>query len=196
MKIIAASDEKDLLVKLREGDKHAFHAVYNLYADRLSGKLIHLLRSEELAEDILQDMFVKVWEMRDNIDPDQNFAALLYKMAANMSKNIFRRNLYDELMRSQIGHDNAYNPIEDSINKSGAKTLLDSALSKLTPRQREVYILHKLEGRSYEEISTLLKISSSAINHHIQEASKQLKSLLKKHHLHILIPVLAALFKK
>ena len=114
------SNEQQLLVKLRDGDAVAFQHIYTIYAPRLTGKLMQLLRSEELAEDVLQDIFVKIWEIRTTIDLEQNFAAFLYKMAANRSKNVFRRNLYDELMRNQIGQDTGYNPIEDAMNESEA----------------------------------------------------------------------------
>jgi len=190
------SNEQQLLVNLRDGDSGAFSSLYAIYAPRLSVKLLQLLRSEELAEDILQDIFIKIWEVRETIDPDQNFAAFLYKMAANRSKNVFRRNLYDENMRNELGKDLGYDPIENAINESDTKKILDLAMSKLTPRQREVYTLHKLEGLSYQEISERLKISASAINHHIQEATKQLKIALKSYRFDILIVLLPVFLKK
>jgi RNA polymerase sigma factor (sigma-70 family) len=85
-------NERELLLQLRNGDYHAFKKIYEIYAGRLSYKLLQLLQSEELAEDILQDIFVKVWEIRDTINPDLGFGALLYKMASNLSKNEYRRN--------------------------------------------------------------------------------------------------------
>lgn len=190
------SNEQQLLVDLRDGDAKAFHSIYTIYAPRLTGKLIQLLRSEELAEDVLQDIFVKIWEIRETIDPEQNFVAFLYKMAANRSKNVFRRNLYDENMRNELGKDLGYDPIENATNESDTKRILDLAMSKLTPRQREVYTLHKLEGLSYQEISEKLKISASAINHHIQEATKQLKIALKSYRFDILIVLLPVFLKK
>ena len=190
------SNEQQLLVNLRDGDSGAFSSLYAIYAPRLSVKLLQLLRSEELAEDILQDIFVKIWEVRETIDPDQNFPAFLYKMAANRSKNVFRRNLYDENMRNELGKDLGYDPIENATNESDTKKILDLAMSKLTPRQREVYTLHKLEGLSYQEIGEKLKISASAINHHIQEATKQLKIALKSYRFDILIVLLPVFLKK
>ena len=190
------SNEQQLLVNLRDGDSGAFSSLYAIYAPRLSVKLLQLLRSEELAEDILQDIFVKIWEVRETIDPDQNFPAFLYKMAANRSKNVFRRNLYDENMRNELGKDLGYDPIENATNESDTKKILDLVMSKLTPRQREVYTLHKLEGLSYQEISEKLKISASAINHHIQEATKQLKIALKSYRFDILIVLLPVFLKK
>lgn len=184
------ADERELICRLRKGDQLAFYKIYAFYSRPLAQKLMHLLRSEELAEDILQDIFVKVWEIRHTINPDLSFAALIFKMAANLSKNVYRRNLYDQLMRNSIPPDPSHNPIEEQTNQSDAKALLESALNKLTPRQKQVYVMHKLEGLSYHEISAALQISTSAINHHIQEANKQIKILLRPNYIYILMSVL------
>lgn len=190
------TDEKELLRRLRDGDEFAFKTLYEIYAPRLAARLFQLLRSEELAEDILQDIFIKIWEVRHTIDPELNFGALLYKIAANLSKNVYRKNLYDQLMRKQINPDHGHNPIEDSLNQSEAKELLQAALNKLTPRQREVYIMHKLDGLSYQEISSRLNISASAINHHIQEANKQLKKILNSNYIYLFAALIPIFFEK
>lgn len=196
MKVIPVTSEKELLLKLKDGDEVAFNQLYHLYARRLASKLIYLLKSEELAQDVLQDVFMKIWLNRETIEPELSFGALVHKMAANFSKNEFRRNLNDEVARSQVNQDLGYNPIEDADNSSQAKALLEMALGKLTPRQREIYVMHKLEGRSYQEISDLLKISTSAINQHIQSATKQLRLVLKSKSFEILILLLPVLLKK
>ncbi|WP_343673170.1 sigma-70 family RNA polymerase sigma factor [Chitinophaga sp.] len=193
MNIIQTTEEKELLRRLRDGDEFAFKSLYEIYAPRLAAKLFQLLKSEELAKDILQDLFIKIWEVRHTINPALNFGALLYKIAANLSKNVYRRNLYDQLMRNSINPDDGHNPIEESLNQSEAKELLQAALNKLTPRQREVYIMHKIDGLSYHEISSQLNISTSAINHHIQEANKQLRNILKSNYIY-LFAILARFF--
>lgn len=190
MGILTVSDEKELLRKLRDGDENAFNQLYRYYARKLAGKLIYLFKSEELAQDVLQDVFLKIWSSREMIDPELSFSGLLYKMATNLSRNIVRKNLYDQSLRSSIDPDASYNPMDDADNAAQVKALLDMALSKLTERQREIYILHKLNGRSYQEISEQLNISVSAINHHLQKANKQLKKVLKSKSLQILILLL------
>lgn len=179
LKTISITSEEDLLQKLRRGDREAFKELYDLYHRRLTLKLVYLLKSEELAQDVLQDIFVKIWEIRASIDPKGNFGGLLYKMAVNLAKNVFRKSIYDQLMRNEFAKNDSYSPFEDSDEASNAKTILNIALDRLTPRQREVYCLHKIEGLSYREISKLLGISDSAINHHLQQANKQLKEILK-----------------
>lgn len=190
MGILTVSDEKELLRKLRDGDENAFNQLYHSYARKLAGKLIYLLKSDELAQDVLQDVFLKIWSSREMIDAELSFSGLLHKMATNLSRNIVRKNLYDQSLRSSIDPDPSYNPMDDTDNASQAKVLLDMALSKLTERQREIYILHKLDGRSYQEISEQLNISVSAINHHLQKANKQLKHILKSQSVQILILLL------
>jgi len=187
LKTISITGEEDLLQKLRRGDRKAFKELYDLYHRRLTLKLVYLLKSEELAQDVLQDIFVKIWEIRETIDPSGNFGGLLYKMAANLAKNVFRKSIYDQLMRSEFAKNDSYSPFEDLDDASNAKTILNIALDRLTPRQREVYCLHKIEGLSYREISKLLSISDSAINHHIQQANKLLKEILKTDRLLIML---------
>lgn len=196
MKLSSNGDERELLLRLQHNDQEAFRAIYELYAPRLVAKLIQLLRSEELAQDILQDIFVKIWEIRQTIDPDLSFVGLLYKMAANLSKNAYRKSMYDKALYASFEEDLGYNPIEDSLNQSDAKAILDAALNTLTPRQKEVYVMHKMEGRSYQEIAEMLKISSSAINHHIQEAGKKLKMALKNQYLELIILLIPTFLKK
>lgn len=179
MKTISITSEEDLLQKLRRGDREAFKELYDVYHRRLTLKLVYLLKSEELAQDVLQDIFVRIWENRQTIDPTGNFGGLLYTMASNLAKNVFRKSIYDQLMRSEFAKNDSYSPFEALDNASNAKTILNTALDRLTPRQREVYCLHKIEGLSYREISKLLSISESAINHHIQSANKQLREILK-----------------
>ncbi len=178
MKTISITSEELLLENLRNGDREAFKELYDLYHRRLTLKLVYLLKSEELAQDVLQDIFVKIWEIRDTIEPKGNFGGLLYTMASNLVKNVFRKSIYDQLMRNEFAKNDSYSPFEDIDDASNAKTVLNMALDKLTPRQREVYCMHKLEGLSYREIGKLLNISDSAINHHIQQANKQLKDIL------------------
>jgi RNA polymerase sigma-70 factor (ECF subfamily) len=190
------TDEKELLRRLRDGDELAFKDLYEIYAPRLAARLLQLLRSEEIAEDILQDLFIKIWEVRHTINPDLSFGALLYKMAANLSKNIYRRNVYDQLMRKEMNTDQSHNPIEESLDQSEARQLLQAALNKLTPRQREVYIMHKIDGLSYQEIGSRLNISASAINHHIQEANKQLRNILKSNYIYLFALLIPIFFEK
>jgi len=175
--------EKDLIYRIKDGDQAAFEQLYFHYAKRLSLRLLHLLKSEELAQDILQDVFLKVWEVRDRIDPELSFGAFLYTIAGNYCKNNFRKALLQQVYHTQAGFEEAYSPIEQHLNQKDAAKALSVAMDKLTQRQKEVFTLHKIEGRTYKEISELLGISPNTINQLIQQANKQLKASLVGHSL-------------
>jgi len=196
VKSIPITAEKELLIGLKRGDKVAFKQLYQLYSGRLASKLIYLLKSEDLAQDILQDVFLKIWINREMIDTELSFVAFLYKIATNLSKNAIRKNVYDQIMRHEVGQEEVYHPMEEDDEAEQAKVILDQAMDQLTDRQREVYTLHKLEGLSYQEISEKLNISLSAINHHIQKANKQLKAILKSRSFELFILLLPTILKK
>ncbi len=192
MKPTPITDEKDLLLRLRDGDEAAFTALYDRYAGRITAKLFRLLKSRELAQDILQDVFMKVWDVRATLDPERSFSAYLYTIAVNLAANSFRRSLREAYMRAEIGMgEESHNPIEEAIDARDRQDILHRALAKLPRRQREVYTLHKLEGKSYNEISQQLGITPSAINQHIHRATKSLRQALDPE-LGILLAILSA----
>lgn len=171
--------EEDLLLRLQSGDHEAFEQLYRNYAPKLTAKLLPLIRDTELASDILQDLFVKVWQQRANIDPAKSFGGYLHTIAVNMVKDKFRRSLHQQIyLDSYLNVWNGYDSVSLFMDQKDIRKAIDHALSKLPPRQRQVYILHKLEGRSYKEIQEMLGITKSAVNRLIQEAGKKMREHL------------------
>jgi RNA polymerase sigma-70 factor (ECF subfamily) len=173
--------ERELLIQLQNGNRMAFDVLYHKYATRLTIKLLQLVKSEEIAQDLLQEIFMKIWQMRRALKEEQSFPALLYTMASNLSLNSYRAAVREQNRLMTIKNSESYTHIEEDIDFEETNKILNHALSTLTDRQREVYTLHKLEGKSYKEISELLQISHSAINQHIQLANKQIRIILKDH---------------
>lgn len=175
MKINSAVYENELLHQLREGDRLAFEKLYRHYAPKLGVKILQLLKSEALAQDILQELFIKMWEIRTQIDPERSFAALLYKTATHLSYNAYHRSVREQRLFATLARPEGYSHIEENLAYHETQTLLYQALGKLTERQREIYILHKIEGKSYKEISESLNLGVSSVNWHLQLAYKQLR---------------------
>ncbi|SEO05378.1 RNA polymerase sigma-70 factor, ECF subfamily [bacterium A37T11] len=178
---LTSETEKQLLVRLRDGDRQAFDQLYHAYAGRISAKLLHLLKSRDAAQDILQDTFIKVWEVRATIDPELSFVSFLYKIATNLASNAFRKEFRESRMRTGVQHSSTegYSHVEEQLFRKEAQELLKQALDQLPPRQRQVFVMHKLEGKSYKEIGEELGITDSAINLHIQRAGKKLEAIIR-----------------
>ncbi|TCD01291.1 RNA polymerase sigma factor [Pedobacter psychroterrae] len=171
-------NDHDLMVRLKSGDREAFATLYKLYAEQIFRRLMRLVKQESIAEELLQDVFMRIWENLENIDLEKPFGAYLYRIAQNLVTDLFRRAAYEKQLLDYLiaGMTELYNPVEESEHKAEVKHLLQQAIDTLPTQRRKVYILCKLEGKSYVEVSQLLGISVSTISDHIVKASKTLKN--------------------
>lgn len=179
---MTSNSEYQVLTRLREGDHHAFEEIYDAYKIQLTANILRLVRSAELAEEVIQETFVTLWETRERIDIKKPLRPYLYTIAANKTKNIFRKSVSDLKVRDELltTFEESYNPIMDSIFRKEYESLVESLLAKLTPQQAAVYRLCKLEHKSYQEVSLLLGITEGTVNVHIRESNRTLRELISK----------------
>lgn len=170
-------DEREQLLLLKKGSYAAFDALYTAHSPRILGRLIRLLGQEDTAEELLQDLFFRVWDKRGQIDVDQSFKAYLFKIAQNLVYDYFRRQSMDERYRAEFirNYSELYKHIEEDLIFKQTQERLKQVIDSLPPQCRQVYILFKLDGKSYAEISGLLGISKSTINNHLTKANSILK---------------------
>lgn len=172
----------ELIARVSQGDEASFKKLYDLYRNRVFSIAWKFAGSRALAEDIMQDVFIRLWMQREKLSDIHSFDAYLNVVTRNHVFNYLRklaieesflRNLsVKEEVHMQAGFDNvAYNEL---------KGALDKAVSLLPPQQKKVYLLSRMEGLKYEEISTCLNISRSAVKSHIVEARRFIKNYL--HH--------------
>ena len=183
MKPLQINDERELLLKLRDGDKMAFEQLYDKYYYDLTGHLIRLLKSTDLAKEVVQDTFMAVWEHRHRLDPEKPIKAYLYKIATNNTFNIFKKASHDQKYRAYLYPiiEAGYEQIETEIFKKENEQILSDILQKMPNKQREVFILCKLQGKSYQEVSDQLDISLHTIHTHIKRSHQFLKENLTQY---------------
>ena len=173
--------EKEILLRLLQGDELAFEKIYRLYSPGLYGKLLKLLKSVPQTEEILQDVFLKIWEYRASIDPEKSFRAFLFKIAENKAYDFFRKAARDKKMEAELIALSTLNymALEEFVADDEKSVLLENAINKLPPQRQQVFRLCKLEGKSYREVSELLGISLSTISDHIVKATKSVRDHLE-----------------
>jgi RNA polymerase sigma factor (sigma-70 family) len=118
--------EEELIGLLKAGDERAFSAIYDQYKERLAGNLYKLLKSEELTKEILQDLFLKIWDTREQLDPQKSFRSYLFKIGENMVNDYYRRAARDRNMRDKmiLASTELYSHIEENLfNKENAEML-------------------------------------------------------------------------
>ena len=173
-------DEKELLLLLSKDDETAFEKIYSLYSARLFGYLINLLKSETLAQEVLQDVFMKIWNNRQNINAEKSFRSYLFRIAENSVYDLFRKAARDKKLKAEIISRACeyYEHVEEQLFTKENLHLIQHAIDALPPQRRLVFRLCKLEGKSYSEVSRLLGISTSTISDHIVKATKFLRAYL------------------
>ena len=177
--------EKDLIKFLIKDDEAAYEKLYRLYSTRLLAYLIKLLKSEDIACEALQDVFIKVWRNRHQIDAEQSFRSYLFRIAENHVYDFFRKAARDKKLQEVLIRKTSkeYSPVEEALYTKERSRLLKEAIDALPPKRREIFQLVKIEERSYEEVSLLLHISTSTINDHVVKATKFIKKNLERHHI-------------
>ncbi len=172
------SNERQLLLQIQKGSESAFEELYKLYSTRLYGNLLKLVKSEADAQEILQDVFIKIWNNRQLIDADKSFRSYLFKIAENKVFDLFRKISRDKKREEALLSiaTSEYVHIEESILNKESAALLNKAIESLSAQRQLVFRLCKLEGKSYKEVAEQLGISVSTISDHIVKATKTIRS--------------------
>ena len=170
--------EYELLKRLQSGDQLAFESLYQNYSREIYNKLVKMVKNVTLAEELTQDVFVKVWNKREVITIDQPFRYYLLTLTNNIVNDFYRKAARDRKLQDEIiaASTELYNPTEEQIYYKESKELMDQAIDSLPSQQKLVFQMCKIEGKSYDEVSKLLGISTSTISNHIVKATKSIKT--------------------
>ncbi|MBL1410043.1 RNA polymerase sigma factor [Sphingobacterium faecale] len=172
--------ESELLIQLKEGDEKAFREIYELYSIPILRRLNSLLKDREVAKEVLQDIFLKFWEKRVEININRSLRAYLYQIAENRVVDFSRRARLDSKFLNHIIYltTELQRDTEQAIDFKESSAILDNAIDKLPPRRKEVFKLCKIEGKSYEEVAQLLGISIGSVNDHMVKALRSIRKYL------------------
>lgn len=189
--------EKELVLRLKSGDEAAFEQIYDLYSPRLLGKLLKLVKSDMLAAELLQEVFIKLWQVRSELDPDKSFRSYLFCIAESRVCDFFRKVARDSRMKEELlnASADAYQHVEEALVHKEKSFLLHEAIEALPVQRRRIFQMVKVEGRSYDEVAQLLTISPSTISDHIVKATKAIRARLQSSQVTTLLILISALLR-
>jgi len=172
---------KDLLLLIKEGDMVAFYHIYERYCARLYGFVLRYIKQEQDAEEIVHEVFIKIWEARDKIDVYSSFESFIFTIAYNSTISMFRKRTkekkYMEHLRSLQQVEKAPD-LTDEIHFNELNDQVQTLLNELTPRQKEIFQLSREKGLSHEEIAKKLNITVNTVKKHMVNTLAFLKSHL------------------
>lgn len=196
MRVDTDPEELLLLEQLREGSLTAFNRIYTIYAPPLYKRLLRLLKDPEVVEEILQDVFLKVWDKRAEIIPDKGFRTFIFRMSDNLAIDLFRKvgrdkKLQIELWAASISF---YFHLEENVLKDEESIILKEAIEALSPKRKQILILCKLEEKSYKETAEILGVSVSTVSNQLVKAMKDIKGYIELNYKNEFITGLLAAF--
>jgi RNA polymerase sigma-70 factor (family 1) len=170
-------NEQSVLLRLQMGDSDAFLELYNQYHGPLYHYVLRFVKSPAIAEDVLQDVFLKIWEIKGRIDPNLSFKAYLYRICRNSVFKLLKKMAVDESLRVEV-----MQQLTQSVADADLKLLwqqyeaiLQTAINNLSPQRQKVFRLCREEGKTYEQVANELGISRNTVKEHMVLAMKLIR---------------------
>ncbi|MCW9706068.1 RNA polymerase sigma factor [Fodinibius salsisoli] len=178
--------ESLLLEKIQKGDEYAFEIAFLKYYTPLCKYIWKYVRSEDLAEEIVQEVFATVWETRANLDSSGHLRGLLYEIARNQALDYIKhQKIVDKYIAEakQIKTEEQYLTInyEDSRGHQELVNDVEEAIAGLPPKAQEVYLLNREDGLTYKEIAKYLGISIKTVESQMRRVLQILRDHLSKY---------------
>jgi RNA polymerase sigma-70 factor (ECF subfamily) len=180
MKDIGLYSDVELMREIKADNMFAFDILYKKYSKKVFNFGYSILKSTEESENLIQDVFLNLWEYRHKVENDSSIKSYVFTITYNSAISVLRKKVreekYVEYLKSiQELHEEPVN-VEIEYNELSDK--LDEIINKLPRRQKEVYQLHKIDGLTYKQIAERLNISGNTIENHMASALKTIRKNL------------------
>lgn len=161
-----------LIAQLNNSDDAAFEAVYHQYHQAIFANILRLVKEQHKAEDILQDVFITLWESRFKLTPQQSVSGWLFTTSYFKALEYLRRSVKENL--TLLSEEQYEFPDEDTDledNYQQKLSIITSVMELLPPRKRTAFQLCRVEGKSYEEAAAMLEISVDSVRDYVKTSS-------------------------
>ncbi|SDH36453.1 RNA polymerase sigma-70 factor, ECF subfamily [Pedobacter terrae] len=176
-------NEAEILAEIARGDKLAFEILFRNYHKYVLAFSRKITRSDDLAKEIVQDVFLKIWLGREKLKALETFGAYLNTMVRhhcfNALRQLSQKVKSNEVFRLKVSKSSESTAQE--LDYREAEQILNQAVETLSPQQRMVYILCHQQGMKYEEAAIKMGISPQTVHAYMKDALKKIRAHFKKH---------------
>ncbi len=172
--------DEDLFQSLRNNDRKAFEILFHKYYAQLCRKVNSIIQDEESAEDVVQQLFIKIWESRENITQPDSVIAYLTTSARNRALNHLKAANRKSSNETPLTHatDPEDNRTEEQMDAKELQKAINEAIQLLPEKRREVFLLSRQEGKSYKEIAAIMDISIKTVEAQMGKALSTLREFV------------------
>jgi RNA polymerase sigma-70 factor (ECF subfamily) len=173
---------------LKKGDIEAFNQIFYAYSSKLYHFAYGYLKSKEDAEEMVQEIFSKIWDKRADIKEEYQFRSYLFSIAFNYVRKHFRsKALIDKYVDFAKTYDQKTEQTQEEIDYASLKSMIDHLVEKMPEKRKSVFIKSRFEGKNAKEISLEMNISQSTVENHLAKALYFLRQHLKDENLALLL---------
>ena len=174
--------ETALLKGLKKSDHECFQNLFAKYSQPLYRFSLSYLKSTEAAEDVVQEVFLKIWQKRKEIDTGKSFQSYLFTIALNVIRKQFNKLSASNLLKHDLLISFAENKetFDDKDDFNEMVNKLEVLIQQMPERRRKIFRMKKLEGKSQKEIADKFDITPKTVEYHITESMKFLKKEFDK----------------
>ena len=179
-RVLTISKTEDIIRRLKKDDKSAVDELFGYYYPRLYHFSKSILKIETDIDDILQEVFVKIWLNRQKISNAETFSSYIFTITKNEVLNLIRSNLKDHTFKDELYLRSVAEEYQtqNQLEFDEIKTGIDHLVAALPEKRKQIFILSRTEGLSNKEIAQQLNISEKTVEDHITHAIKYIKSSL------------------
>lgn len=183
------SEDTELVKRLQKGDVEAFDLLYEKYSVRLCSFGLKYLRSASETEELVQSVFLKIWENHRQLKKELSFKSFLFTIAYNDICKLFRKRKYTQIFIDEAIHENNQSSSEtvERIDYQSTLSRVVQIIDKLPQRQKDIIRKSRLEGKPSKEIAEEMKLSSGTVDNYISEALKYIRGHLRKEDLALVL---------
>lgn len=182
-------EERHLVRQLKKGNQASFRALYSTYAPKLFAFSKKYLHSHHDAEEIVQEVFLRIWEKRDNVDENQSFSSYVFQAAKHRIFNGFRKKVNEQAYLDFLMNSGSFpgNFTELDVEYHEVKQKTEKAISAMPPKRQEIFRLSRETGLKNKEIAEKLMISIKTVENQMGQALKFLKEELQEYQMLIFL---------
>lgn len=183
--MVDSINEKRLLTELKNSSFQAFERLYNMYSGKLYNFIMRISSGNQyMAEEVVQSAFIRVWEVRERVEPESSFISFLCTIAKNLLMNMYQRQtveyVYNEYLKNTgVDRDSQ---TEESIDLRFLNEYIDSLAEELPAQRKKIFILSKRQNYTNKEIAEMMGISESTVATQLSLAVKFMREQLMKHY--------------
>lgn len=187
MKYPTLENEAQLVRSLSKGNVLAFNTLFRAYSGRLYRFAYGYLKSEAVSEELVQEVFTRIWENRKSLKSEYSFKSYLFTIAFNIIKKQFRRETCNsEYFRTRVTEDFDLETTK-KINYDSLRQYISELVDKMPGRRKEIFIKSRFEGLSIKEISEELNISHKTVENQLTVALKFLRNNIRRESIPVIL---------